>query len=493
MSQLTVPTQAAAQKRPVAPEPQEGTGGRLTISPSDIGERLWRIFTSMRTALILMLILAVLALVGTLVIQAPSGMTGDSQAYQAWLDSITPKYGGWTGPMNALGLFSIFSSVWFKGIIVLLTTSVLACSVNRFKGLWKTAIHPRTKMTPVFYDRAPHSETIDATVATDAALADVTKTFKSHHFRTVVERDGDEIAVYADRYRWAPFGTLMAHISLVMILVGALVGGTWGFNNGEFAVPVGSTVEVGNGTGLAVKANSFNDSYYENGAPSDYAADLVLYKDGQQVAAQTVRVNQPLGYGDVNFYQSFFGAATDMTVTDAAGKSLFSRGVPLLYTASNGTERVGQFLLPEQGLTVIVVTPASGEISQTIRPGQVQVEVYKTGDAAQPIGSQVVTQGQPVEMAGLTFAFDRERQFTGLIVAKDPGVPFVFGGALLLIFGLFLVFFFPSRRIWTRIVPGGAGSEVRVGATSRHDATFGPDFQKIVGEMKSSLVGKSGI
>jgi cytochrome c biogenesis protein len=348
-------------------------------------------------------------------------------------------------------------------------------------------------MTPVFYDRAPHSETIDATVATDAALADVTRTFKAHHFRTVVERDGDEIAVYADRFRWAPFGTLMAHISLVMILVGALVGGTWGFNNGEFAVPVGSTVEVGNGTGLAVKANSFNDSYYENGAPSDYAADLVLYKDGQQVAAQTVRVNQPLGYGDVNFYQSFFGAATDMTVTDAAGKSLFSRGVPLLYTASNGTERVGQFLLPEQGLTVIVVTPASGEISQTIRPGQVQVEVYKTGDAAQPIGSQVVTQGQPVEMAGLTFAFDRERQFTGLIVAKDPGVPFVFGGALLLIFGLFLVFFFPSRRIWTRIVPGGAGSEVRVGATSRHDATFGPDFQKIVGEMKSSLVGKSGI
>ncbi len=493
MSELSVPTSTAAQKRQVAPEPQEGTGGGLTISPSDIGERLWRIFTSMRTALILMLILAVLALVGTLVVQAPAGITADSQAYQAWLDQVTPKYGGWTGPMNALGIFSIFSSVWFKGIIVLLTTSILACSVNRFKGLWKTAVHPRTKMTPVFYDRAPHSETIDAAVATDAALADVTKTFKSHHYRTVVERDGDEIAVYADRFRWAPFGTLMAHISLVMILVGALVGGTWGFNNGEFAVPVGSTVPVGNGTGLSVKALSFNDSYYENGAPSDYAADLVLYKDGQQVAAQTVRVNQPLGYGDVNIYQSFFGAATDVTVKDAGGTSLFSQGVPLLYTSDGGARRIGQFLLPEQGLTVLVVAAASGEVDPTLKPGMVQLEVYKTGDAAQPLDMKVVEQGKPAQVAGLTMTFDRERQFTGLIVAKDPGVPFVFGGAILLIVGLFLVFFFPSRRIWTRIVPGKAGSEVRVGATSRHDATFGPDFQKIVGEMRSSLVGTNGI
>lgn len=493
MSQVTAPSPAAPAKRRGASEPAGDMGEGLTISPSDIGERLWRIFTSMRTALILMLILAVLALVGTLLVQAPAGMSSDPQAYQAWLDSIMPKYGGWTKPMDMLGLFNIFSSIWFKAIIVLLTTSVLACSVNRFKGLWKTAVHPRTRMTPVFFDRAPHSETIESAVTIDAAVADVTKTFKSHHFRTVVEREGDEISVYADRFRWAPFGTLMAHISLVMILVGALVGGTFGFRNSEFAVPVGSTVPVGNGTGLSVMATAFNDSYYENGAPSDYAADLVVFKDGQQVAAQTVRVNEPLDVNGVAFHQAFFGAATDVTVKDAGGGTLFSQGVPLLYSSNDDTERVGQFLLPDKGLTVVVVSPASGEISKTIKPGQVQIEVYKTGDAAQPIASQVITQGDPVEMAGLTFTFDRERQFTGLLVNQDPGVIFVFGGAMLLVFGLFLVFFFPSRRIWTRIVPGAAGSEVRVGATSRHDATFGPDFQKIVGEMQSSLTGKSGI
>ena len=72
-------------------------------------------------------------------------MASDPQAYAAWLDSIKPKYGGWTTPMDMLGAFNIFSSLWFKLIIGLLTTSILACSVNRFKGLWKTAVHPRTR------------------------------------------------------------------------------------------------------------------------------------------------------------------------------------------------------------------------------------------------------------------------------------------------------------------------------------------------------------
>jgi len=489
MSELTVPTSTApAAGRTVVSEPAEDTGGRMSIGPSDIGDRLWRIFTSMRTALILMLMLAVLALVGTLVVQAPAGMASDPQAYAAWLDTVRPKYGGWTTPMDMLGAFNIFSSWWFKGIIVLLTTSILACSVNRFKGLWKTAVHPRTRMTAVFYDRAPHSERIDATVATDAALADVTKIFKARHFRTVVERDGDEIAVYADRFRWAPFGTLMAHISLVMILVGALMGSFWGFKNAEFAVPVGSTVDVGNGTGLSVKATSFNDSYYANGAPSDYAADLVVYKDGQQVGAQTIRVNQPLEAGGVTFYQSFFGAATDVVVKDAGGNVLFDKGVPLLFTSDSGIDRIGQIVLPDKGLTVLVVAAASGNEDPNIKAGQVQFEVYKTGTNT-PLGIQVVNQGSSASLGGVDVTFARERQFTGLIVSRDPGAIFVFGGAMLLVAGLFLVFFFPSRRIWTRIVPGPSGAEVRVGATSRHDATFGPDFQKLVGEMQRSLTG----
>lgn len=76
-------------------------------------------------------------------------------------------------------------------------------------------------------------------------------------------------------------------------------------------------------------------------------------------------------------------------------------------------------------------------------------------------------------------------------MAKDPGSTLVWLGAILLIGGLFLVFFFPNRRIWARLRRDGDQTELRLGATSRHDATFGADFQNLVNDMQLALSGPS--
>jgi cytochrome c biogenesis protein len=472
-------------------EPTDDLDGGLAISPSDILERLWHLFISMKTGLVLILALAVLGLIGTLLVQAPSGLLGDPQAYAVWLDSVRPKYGGWTGVFDALGLFSVFTSVWFKGIVVLLTTSVLACSVNRAPYLWKQATRPRLAMTDTFFAHAPLNATMAGPANLDAAAAEVESAFRSHHYRTLVEKDGDAVHLYADRFRWAPFGTVMAHLSLVVILVGAMIGSSLGFRNSEFAAPIGSKMDVGYGTGLTLEATSFTDSYNaETGAPSDYASDLVLYRDGVQVAAQTIRVNDPLRYEDVSFYQSFFGPAAAMQVKDASGAVVYDQGVPLLWSSNDGTERVGQFSLPDQGLTVFVVGAASGEISDTIKPGQMQVEVYQAGSQT-PIGIEVVDQGKAATVGGLEYTFLREHQYTGLIVARDPGVPFVWGGTILLIVGICLVFFFPNRRAWALIRREEGATSVQVGAIVRHDVTFQTDFRTFVDGLRLALGGQS--
>jgi cytochrome c biogenesis protein len=465
----------------------DGLEGTVALSPSDVLDRLWRVFTSMRTALVLMLALAALALVGAILIQAPAGLSSDPQAYAAWLERLRPKYGGWVPILDRLGLLSVFQTIWFKAILVGLTTSILACSVNRYRGLWKTAVRPRTRMAGSFYDRAPQRATIDAGDDLEST-ADATRSiFRARHFRTVVEADGDVVHLYADRFRWAPFGTLIAHISLVLILVGALVGSAFGFRNGEFAATVGTTVDVGGGTGLALLARSFSDSYYENGAPSDYASDVVLYREGVEVASQTIRVNEPLSYDGVSFYQSFFGPAAVMRVADAKGNELYDQGVPLLWSSDDGTRRVGQFALPGAGLTAFVVGAASGQVDPTIKAGQMQLEIYEPG-SEQPFAIEIVSQGKPTTIRDLQFTFQREQEFTGLIVARDPGVTFVWLGAFALVGGLFIVFLFPNRRIWAAVrrLPTG-GSEVRLGATARHDATFGPEFQDLVHDMRLAL------
>jgi cytochrome c biogenesis protein len=474
--------------RPAESGPRESldgldSGGGPSVSTSDITDRIWRFFISMRTGLWLILTLGLLSLVGTLLVQAPAGMSADPAAYTSWVASIHSKYGGWTPVFDKLGLFSVFTSIWFKGITVLLATSILACSINRAPRLWKLAFHPHTRMGETFFTHAPLRATVLVSAGPDTAIDDVRTVLKSHHFRTITDQGDDEVNLYADRFRWGPFGTVIAHVSFVIILVGFFLSATTGFKNTNFVAPVGSTVQVGNGTGLSVKAMSFNDSYYENGSPKDYVSDLIVYKNGVQAGRQMVRVNQPLRLDGVTFYQSFFGQAASMQVKDSAGKTIYNNAVALAFQSDDGTHAIGQFDMKSQGLSVYVVTAASGKPDPQIKAGQIELEIHQNGKN-DPIATQVVDQGKPTTIAGVSYTFQRTVAFTGLTVAHDPGANFVWVGSALLVLGLFLVFFFPHRRIWVRIRKTSGGSEILCASTMKRDAAFTPQFNQLVTDIQ---------
>jgi cytochrome c biogenesis protein len=462
-----------------APEPLDELEGGLALPVGDVFERLWHLLISMRTGLALMLFLAFLTLVGTMLTQVPAGLQGDQVAYAQWLDSVRPKYGGWTSVFDTIGFFSIFTSLWFKVTTVLLTTSILACSVNRAPRLWRQAMHPRLVPSPAFLDHAALAGSVTVPGSRKAVAAALEAELRRHHFRTVVTQDGDGVAVYADRFRWGPFGTVVAHLSLIVILVGAVLG-AGGFRTTEFAVTVDSTVPVGNGTNLSVKATSFEDKYYEDGRPADYASHLILYDGATQVADKTIRVNDPLRYGDISFYQSFFGPAADVLVTDVSGATVYEGGVPLMWSSNDGTKTIGQFTIPGKDVTVYVIGVASGRVDAGIKAGQVQLEVYQGANTSTPTGLQVVDEGVAATISGYDFTFVRERQFTGLIVARDPGAPFVWLGTTLLVLGVVMVFLFPSRRLWARVRGSEGRSEVRIAAATRHDVGFESTFRSLL-------------
>jgi len=457
--------------------------GGSSVSPSDVLDRLWRFFISMRTGLMLILALGVLSFIGTMLAQVPADLRGDPAEYTRWVASVHPKYGGWTPVLDKLGLFSVFTSIWFKGIAAVLATSVLACSVNRAPRLWKLAFHPRTRMGETFFTHAPLRASLLVPAGPETAAEGVRTVLRSHHFRTVTDPGDGEVNLYADRFRWGPFGTVMAHLSFVVILLGFFLSATTGFRNTQFTAPVGQRVQVGEGTGLSVKAMSFTEAYYPDGKPKDYASDLVLYKDGVQVDRKMVRVNHPMSRDGVSFYQSFFGVAASMKVTDAAGKTLYNESAPLSFESKDGEHSIGQLVLKARGLTVSVVAPASGKVDPNIKAGQVQLQIQPTGKNT-PTATEVVSQGKPTTIDGLTYTFERTRQFTGLIVARDPGANFVWVGSTILVIGLFLVFFFPHRRIWVRIRTTSHGSEILCASTMKRDVAFKPQFNQLVTDIQ---------
>lgn len=442
--------------------------------------RVWLFLISMRTGLWIILTLGVLTLLGTLLMQAEPEVRADAAAYQQWLAGTpTQRYGGWTGILDKLGLFHVFSTWYFMGLFALLSLSILACSINRAPRLWRVATRPRVTMSEVFFSHAPLRATVDLPVDGRAAAERVRTALRGEHFRVVEAPVKNGTSIYADRFRWGPFGTVIAHLSLILIMLGFVVSATTGFKDKAFIAPVGVPVAVGHGTGLVVEAKSFNDSYYDNGAPKDYVSDLTLSQDGRQVARHETRVNSPLIYDGVWFHQSSFGVGADVTVKDG-DTTVYSGLVPLQWQSDDGQQSIGQLTIPSRGITVFVVEAASGRVLADLPAGSAQLEVHKAG-VNDPLGAPVVSQGRSALVDGLSYTYERNRQYTGLTVKKDNGSWIVWLGSALLVLGSCLVFFMPHRRVWVRVRDNADGtSRVMVGAPLKRDPGLEPVFSELV-------------
>ena len=147
--------------------------------------------------------------------------------------------------------------------------------------------------------------------------------------RFIVDDGGPGRNAYIDRNRWGPFGTAFAHTAFVIIMAGFVVSSVTGFSDQEFALTIGHPKDVGHGTALVAEAKSFQDTYYEDGSPKDYVADLAIYDGGEEVANREVRINSPLSYDGVVFHQAYFGVAAVLTITDDSGAEVFHDGVAL--------------------------------------------------------------------------------------------------------------------------------------------------------------------
>ena len=449
-------------------------------------EGLWHLLTSMRVAMVLMILLAALCVVGSLVIQIPTGMGDDPAAKAQWLDSVRPRVGGWTGIMDALSFFDVFNSPAFRVLVAALVISLIACTVHRLPGVWRTATRPRVDVGPGFFEHAPQHESIVVHATAAETLEKVGSVLRRRHYRTVTQDDG-AVHIYADRFRFMAFASLAGHVSLILILLGAIIGTTFGFKNQYFAVPEGSTVLTGTEDGLALKLVSFTDTYYpSNGQPEDYLSQVVLLKDGQQVAAQTIRVNEPLTYDGATYYQRAFGPAVALTIKDASGNTVYHEGMPLDGSSTDGSNRsAGALLIPGTNDTINVFA-TTGTSDTTIQPGQVQIVLY-AGGGSTATATQVVDQGKATAVGSYTMTFDRESKYSVLSISRDPGQILVWLGALLLFLGFTLVFLLPQRRVWARISARGAMSVLSVASLGRRDAALGTDFEDLVTDIRSAL------
>lgn len=413
--------------------------------------------------------LAVAGLIGTMVRQIPSyALRNNPAGYAAELADLHRRYdpisilGANIGPglvsvFESLGFFRIFTAPWFTLLLTLLVISIVVCTLDRLPRLWRSVRDVRPVQPAAFFDLALPERAAFADVEVgDEALATALRRRRYRVRRSeagaIEAQDASARHLYGDRNQYFKLATLLTHLGLILFLAGGGVTGAFGYETVIF-VGEGQTAPVepvGTPDNLLVKNLGFEAPLRPDGSFADFRTDLAVYRDGQQIARKTIRVNDPLEVDGFVFHQNTFGAAETLDVHDPSGRLVWHG--PVLMDDQILGKPQGFLTVPGSPFGIFVVLdrdPAgAGRLTLLGTNGTTD-----TSGNLVPIFADQLAIGatsDPTRTAGYTVGWTKAGAFTGIVTRRDPGQPLIWIAYVSLISGIVLSFYFPRRRIWLR-------------------------------------------
>jgi len=490
----------------------------------------WRQLTSMRTALILLLFLAIAAIPGSLVPQKSADPNGvirwqrDDPELAALLDSLQ--------------LFDVYTSVWFSAIYILLFISLVGCILPRTTHHLKSLKTPPPK-TPKNLSRLDTYRSIPVAGDRDELVARATEVLRAKRFR--VAEFGDSVAGENGYLRET--ANLVFHFALVAVLLGLAFGTGFKYSGQKVIIEgqsftnqlasydsftAGAFVDETSLTPYALRLDQF-EAVYEfdvtSGLPNalDFDATIGLTRNGEE-QQESLRVNHPIDVAGTSVYLLGNGFAPWITVTDPNGRAVFSQPVVFLPQDANltsvGVAKIPDGLADQVGMVGFFYPTAvltdSGALASVFPDPDRPVVTFNvfTGDLGlnegiprnvydldtdsmtqvagrdAPAPPLVLGLGQTQELPnGLgTVTFESLPRFISVDVYRDPTQLPVGLATVFLIAGLVTSLFVVRRRVWVRVVDGPDGQVLEIGALARGDD---PGLPGVVDDIAQAFTKKA--
>jgi len=451
---------------PVAP-------AKHTPSPID---QVWNFFISVKLAIFTLILLAIASIFGTIVEQNQPPEKYH-QIYEDWAFAL----------MNRVNLFDMYHSWWFLALLVLFTVNLTCCTIDRFPKMLKVVRNPRTKLDGNLEKTLSLSDRWKKKGTLSDWAAKYSSALSAAFAKPKVTEEGGEIHLYAETGVASRFGVYVTHLSIVIIFIGAILGNVLGFKSyvnitdGEEA----SHLDTRGGKEhinlpFSVRNNRFSLETYPSGQPKKYASDLSVVEGGREVLRKTITVNDPLQYKGIWFYQSSYGQAGGATALVSVRRPdgspfppmSLAPNVPVAiegYGTVRGVNYSQNYLGNGPALQVVVEKPGKPAADFWLLQKQDDKDFQRHD--------------------GLVFSFGGldSRMFTGLQVAKDPGVNVVWLGCALMVIGIVMAFFLSHQRVWVRLAQAQDGrvEVVLAGSASRNRLAFEKKFGKIQTDVKA--------
>ncbi len=422
--------------------------------------RLWKFFASIRLTVFLLLSLAATSIIGTVVPQNQSP-ADYFHNYGEFLYNF----------FSALNIFDMYHSWWFQVLLLMLTINVIVCSFSRLSTTWKIVFVKIPPFNVSKFRRLSNKEEFTS----NSSLEDLRNKYehaaskKYGYCRT--EQTDKGFCVLAEKWRWTRLGVYSVHLSVILLLLGGLIGSIFGFEGfvniqeGETVNSIGlrKTEQIHN-LDFAIRCDDFSVSFYETGAPKEFRSTLSIIEYGRSVLHKDIIVNDPLRYKGINLFQANYGMLPPEEIT----LNILSRETGMVYKKKT---KIGMpIVLPEGAGTFVIKEHRNSFIYKGIALGETFIGILNGKD-----GSSIDIM-LPLNFAGfdkmrkgdLNFSvadYDN-RYYTGLQVTRDPGVLVVYSGFVVMIIGCFVTFFMSHQRLCVEVVKNGNKTKVMVAGTA---------------------------
>jgi len=408
---------------------------------------VWAFFTSVRLALFLLFTLAVTSIIGTIIPQnEPTGFYVEQ--YGANLARL----------MQTLSIPDMYNAWWFMVLLGVFSLNLIICSLERIPNAWRLVTMDNLETDPARLGKMGLRKEVPLAGGTTEAVTN-TATFLARKGWKTSRRDKDGgTLLFAQKGAWTRFGVYIVHSSILIILIGAIIGSPRVAHNilrnpdyafkGSIMIPesqqtdviysflTGKTIPLG----FTVRCDFFTIEYYDNGMPKEFLSKLTVLENGKEVMKKDIEVNDPLIYRGVTFYQSSYQPYRDFILTVKNNSTGLSR--------SELTPAARQITWEEAGVRF-------GIINMEMRGEAVhRFKIWFTDDQSEPVKFWLEP-GREANIplpSGEEYTLSAKQLYaTGLQVAKDPGVWWVYIGCGLMLVGLIVAFFMSHRKVWAYI------------------------------------------
>jgi cytochrome c biogenesis protein len=442
---------------------------------------LLKFFNSVKLAIVLIITITAVSIIGTLIPQ--------HRPPAEYMD----RYGQWANLLIRLEFTALYQSWWFLSLLVLLSLNITVCTLTRLSPKLRKVFRPsldfkkKSLQVMKINDRFKKNEDLNK------AYLDLKKELASRRYRIKENKEENRIFLLARKRTLGVFGSDIVHLGLLIILSGGIISGVGGFR-ANLQISEGQILPIPQ-TDFKLRLDNFDTEYYPNGAVKDWKSTLTVMEEGKAHLTKTVEVNHPLSYRGYVFYQSSYGWDwKNPTLVLRAKKNSdpdFSEKTDLKLG-----EKVGLAGLEISALHFVpdfVINENREIATRSLQPNNPAAYIEGWQGEDKILSGWIFSKfpdfnrihfSQETDL-NLTLEDFRANQYSGIQMAKDPGVNFIWTGCTVLMIGLFVAFFWPAKEIKMTLEESQGKTELTAGGTApKNKEAFASEFHTLMASLR---------